>query len=84
MYYVNTKETFNYILSPKGFLDLNKPYFSMFTKEKQRITLNILNRCFKYTKRITNVVQYRHHKNLNHFKLKRGSISNLEIFRIRC
>lgn len=84
MYYVNTKETFNNILSSKGFLDLNKPYFSMFTKEKQRITLNILNRCFKYIKRITNVVQYRRHKNLNHFQLKRGYISNLEIFRKRC
>lgn len=56
----------------------------MFTKEKQRITLNILNRCFKNIKRITNVVQYRHHKNLNHFQLKRGSILNLEIFRKRC
>lgn len=81
---VNTKETFNYILSSKGFLDLNKPYFSMFTKEKQRITLTILNQCFKYIKRITDVVQYRHHKTLNGFKLKRGSISNLEIFRKRC
>lgn len=55
----------------------------MFTKEKQRITLTILNRCFKYIERTTEVVQHPHHKNLNHFKLKRGSISNLEIFRKR-